>query len=81
MLRNDGYSEVLRDRLHTEFVTPMDFVDSLQIGDSIEDDVVGDGLQLSTLVEEDTHDVLMYLLNQAEDCVTSVQITKKILPT
>ena len=50
----------------------MDFVDSLQMGDSIEDDIIGDGLQLPTLVEEETHDVITDLLNQAEDHVTSV---------
>jgi hypothetical protein len=47
----------------------MDFVDTPQMGDSIEDDVVDnvDGLQLSTLVEEETRDVIIDLLNQAED--------------
>ena len=38
-----------------------------QMGDSIEDDVVDDGLQLSTLVEEDTRDVITDLFNHAED--------------
>jgi hypothetical protein len=59
----------------------VNFVDSPQMGDSIEDDVVDDGLQLSTLVEEETRDVITDLLNQAEDQVTSVQRTEKILPT
>jgi hypothetical protein len=44
----------------------------LQMGDSIEDDVVDNGLQLSTLVEKKTCDVITDLLNQAEDQVTSV---------
>ncbi len=59
----------------------MNLVDSPQMGDSIEDDVVDDGLQLSTLVEEETRDVITDLLNQAEDHVTSAQATGKILPT
>ena len=59
----------------------MDFVDSPQMRDSIEDGVVDDGLQLSTLVEEETRDVIMNLLNQAENQVTSVQGAGKILPT
>jgi hypothetical protein len=50
MLGEDGDYEVLRDPLHTKFETSMNFVDSPQMGDSIEDDVVDDGLQLSTLV-------------------------------
>ena len=40
-----------------------------------------DGLQLSTLVEEETRDVTMDLLNHTEDHVTSVQRIGKILPT
>jgi hypothetical protein len=50
-------------------VTSIDFVDTPQMGDSTEDDVVDnvDGLQLSTLVEEETRDVIIDLLNQAED--------------
>ena len=51
------------------------------MGDIIEDDVADDGLQLSTLVEEETCDVTTDLLNQAKDQVSSVQRTKKILPT
>ena len=51
------------------------------MGDSIEDDVVDDGLQLSTLVEEETHDVITDLFNQAEDHVTSLQRIRTILPT
>ena len=81
VLGKDGDSEVLRDRLHTEFETSVNFVDSPQMGDSIEDDVIDDGLQLSTLVEEETRDVIMDRHNQAEDQVTSVQRTGKILPT
>jgi len=42
------------------------------MGDSIEDDVVDNGLQLSTLVEKETRDVITDLLNQAEYQVTSV---------
>ena len=42
------------------------------MGDPIEDDVIDDGLQLSTLVEEETLDILMDLFNHAEDQVTSV---------
>jgi hypothetical protein len=38
---------------------------TLQMGYSIEDDVVDDGLQLSTLVEEETRDVITNLLNHA----------------
>jgi hypothetical protein len=38
---------------------------TLQMGYSIEDDVVDDGLQLSTLVEEKTRDVITNLLNHA----------------
>jgi len=47
----------------------MDFVGTSQKGDSIEDNVVDnvDGLQLSTLVEEETRDVIIDLLNEAED--------------
>ena len=59
--------KVLKDWLHTKFVTSMDFVDSLKMGDSIKNDVVDDRLQLSTLVEEETRDVIMDLLNQAKD--------------
>ena len=51
------------------------------MGDSIENDVVDDGLQLSTLVEEDTRDVITDLFNHAEDQVTSVQRIGNILPT
>ncbi len=40
-----------------------------------------DGLQLSTLLEEETRDVTMDLLNHTEDHVTSVQRIVKILPT
>ena len=47
----------------------------------IESGVVDDSLQLSTLVEEETHDVKMDLLNKAEDQVISVQGAGKILPT
>ena len=81
VLGEDEDSEVLRDRLHTELETSVKFVASPHIGDSIEDDVVDDGLQLSTLVEEETRDVITNLLNKAEDQVTSVQRTGKILPT
>lgn len=59
----------------------MDFLDSLQMGDSIEDDVIDDGLQFSTLVEEETHDVITNLFNQAEDHVTFVQRNEIFLPT
>ena len=52
-----------------------------QMGDSIEDDVIDDGLQLSTLIEEETRDVIMDLFNKVEDQVTSVQRFGKILPT
>ena len=45
------------------------------MGDFIEYDFVDDGLQLSTLVEEGSLDVITHLLNQAEEHVTSVQIT------
>ena len=41
----------------------MDFVDSPQMGDSIKSDVFDGGLQLCTLVEEVTHDVITDLLN------------------
>ena len=51
------------------------------MGDPIEDDVIDDGLQLSTLVEEEARDVVMDLFNQAEDQVTSVQRIGKILAT
>ena len=51
------------------------------MGDSIEDDVIDNGLQLSTLVEEETRDVITYSFNQVEDQVTSVQRIGKILPT
>ena len=51
----------------------MGFVDSPQMEDAIENDIVDDGLQLSTLVEEETRDVITYLLNHAEDQVPSVQ--------
>ena len=81
MLGEDGNSELLRDRLHTYLMASVDIVDSPQMGDSIEDDVVDDGLQLSTLVEEETHNVIADLLNKAEDQVTSVHRTIKILPT
>jgi hypothetical protein len=40
-----------------------------------------DGLQLSTLVEEETRDVITDLLNQTEDQVTLVQGAEKIWPT
>ena len=80
-LGEDGDYEVFKDRLHTYLMTSVDIVDSPQIGDSIEDDVVNDGLQLSTLVEEETHDVIADVLNKAEDQVTSVHRTMKILPT
>jgi hypothetical protein len=50
----------------------MNFVDSPQIRDSrpIKDDAINDGSQLSTLVEEETCDVITDLVNQAEDHVT-----------
>ena len=42
----------MRDRLHREFVTLVDFVDSSQMGHSIEDDIVdalrGGGTPLSS---------------------------------
>ena len=59
----------MRKQLHTKFVTSMDFVDSPQMGDSNKDNVVDnvDGLQLSTLVEEETRDVITNLLNQVDD--------------
>ena len=42
------------------------------MGVSIQDDVVDNGLELSTLVEEETRVVITDLFNQAEDQVTSV---------
>ena len=59
----------------------VDHVHSPQVKDSIEDDVVNDSLQLSTLVEEETRNVILDLLNQAEDQVTFVHGTGKNLPT
>jgi hypothetical protein len=53
----------------------------LQMGDSVEDNVVNNGLELSTLVEENTCHVIMNLLNQAEDQVSSVHGARNILPT
>lgn len=47
--------------------------------DSIEVDVIGGGLQPSTLVEEESCDAIMDLFNQAKDHVTSVQRIGKIL--
>ena len=51
------------------------------MGDFIEDDVVDDGLQLSTLVEEMTRDVITDLSNHTEDHVTPAHRIGKILPT
>ena len=51
------------------------------MADSIEDDGVDDGLQLFTLVEEETCDAITDLFNQAEDHVTSVLSIENILPT
>ena len=48
------------------------------MGDSIEDDVVNDGLQL---VEEETRDVTTDLFDQVEDQETSVQRIKFFLLT
>ena len=38
------FFKILRKRLHKKFVKSMDFVDSPQMGDSIKNDVVDDGL-------------------------------------
>ena len=47
----------------------------------IDDDVVDDGLRLSTLVEEETCDVMTDQLNHVENQVTLGQGAGNILPT
>ena len=59
----------------------MNILDSPQIRNAIEDDVVNNGLQLFILVAEETCDVIMYLLNWAENQMTLLHGAEKILPT
>ena len=47
MSGEDGDSEVLRDRLHTELLASVDDVEDPLMRDSIEEEVVDDGLQHS----------------------------------
>ena len=51
------------------------------MGDSIENDVVNGGLQLFTVVEEKSCEVITDVLHQAEDHMTSLQGAKFFLPT
>ena len=52
VLWEDRDSEVLRDQLHAKFVMSMDFVDSIQMGDSIENNIIDNELELSTLIKK-----------------------------
>lgn len=77
----DGDSEVLRDRLQDESATSAAPRDAPQMRDSIEDDVVDDGGNHFSILEEETRDAVTDLLNHAEVQVQLTAAANKIQPT
>jgi hypothetical protein len=62
----DGDSEVLRDSLHAESELATANRDSLQMNDSMEDDLVDDGLDHLTVLQDETRDVIADVMSHAE---------------
>ena len=78
---HNGDSEVLRDWLHDETASGSGNAVAPQMRDTIGDDVDEDGAEHSAVLEQETHDAIIDLLNRAEVQVSTVVTDEKIKPT
>ena len=59
----------------------MDTIECSQPREFVEEDMVDDGLQYAMLLKEETHDVIMDILNWTKEQVRLVHGVGKIVPT